>query len=300
MALQLAHRKFSYKRKLVLLQKGTEPDKRLYLIHDGTGRIEGYFPFCPGVDNRFNIYGIAPDEAVDGLPRNLTIEQLAAEYTEWIRLQGAGPYYLAGWSIGGTLALEMALLLERQGEEVRLCCMFDTPQPGYYPKDSQPLFSAAGEYSLFSPFMNDTMLSSRLQAEEDLEAWYSHLLQSPDGVDWARFYSFMDEDWPFPLNRLGTLTPVERLYLLNQNRTLHLARLQYVPARSAGFPVHLIKALTDPIDGLESWALHCPRLAVYEVAASHYELFGAETGAQLAGILNTILEKESPYDPIVR
>ena len=42
-----------------------------------------------------------------------------------------GPYYLAGASFGGKVALEMAQLLVRRGEAVGLVAMFDTWGPGY-------------------------------------------------------------------------------------------------------------------------------------------------------------------------
>jgi len=42
-----------------------------------------------------------------------------------------GPYYLAGASFGGKVALEMAQILRARGEQVALVAMFDTWGPGY-------------------------------------------------------------------------------------------------------------------------------------------------------------------------
>jgi thioesterase domain-containing protein len=42
------------------------------------------------------------------------------------RVQPEGPYQLAGWSFGGTLALEMAQQLQKGGESVSLLAIIDT------------------------------------------------------------------------------------------------------------------------------------------------------------------------------
>ena len=42
------------------------------------------------------------------------------------QVQPAGPYQLAGWSFGGTLALEMAQQLQKAGEVVALLAVIDT------------------------------------------------------------------------------------------------------------------------------------------------------------------------------
>jgi len=41
-------------------------------------------------------------------------------------VQPKGPYHLLGWSLGGTIAHEMARQLENQGEQVKLLALMDT------------------------------------------------------------------------------------------------------------------------------------------------------------------------------
>lgn len=56
------------------------------------------------------------------------VEDMAAWYIEAIRVvQPEGPYLLGGWSFGGVVAFEMACQLQRQGHEVGLLAMIDTP-----------------------------------------------------------------------------------------------------------------------------------------------------------------------------
>ena len=56
-----------------------------------------------------------------------TVQQQAARYVKAIRtVQTKGPYYLAGWSFGGTLAYEMAQQLLREGESIRFLAMMES------------------------------------------------------------------------------------------------------------------------------------------------------------------------------
>ncbi len=62
---------------------------------------------------------------------DVELSDLAGLYLAEIRtVQPAGPYRLAGWSMGGVLAFEMARQLEAAGEEVDLLVLLDVGVPG--------------------------------------------------------------------------------------------------------------------------------------------------------------------------
>jgi Thioesterase domain len=55
------------------------------------------------------------------------VEQMAAHYRQEIQaLQPRGPYFLGGYCLGGTIALEIAQQLRRSGESVALLAMMET------------------------------------------------------------------------------------------------------------------------------------------------------------------------------
>jgi thioesterase domain-containing protein len=59
-----------------------------------------------------------------------TIEELAACYLRELRaMQPRGPYHLAGWSLGGLIALEMARVLLAEGDAVALLALIDSRPP---------------------------------------------------------------------------------------------------------------------------------------------------------------------------
>jgi len=82
--------------------------------------IGGERPFY-GLQAR-GLYGDAPPHA--------TIPEAAADYIAELRqVQPNGPYLLGGFSGGGLTAWEMAIQLEKAGEEVALLVLLDTPLP---------------------------------------------------------------------------------------------------------------------------------------------------------------------------
>jgi oxalate---CoA ligase len=78
-----------------------------------------------GSDQPF--YGLQA-QGLDGKQPPLNrIEQMAAKYIQEIRtVRPHGPYRLAGYSLGGMVAFEMAQQLQAQGQQVDLLALFDT------------------------------------------------------------------------------------------------------------------------------------------------------------------------------
>ncbi|HEB83354.1 MAG TPA: alpha/beta fold hydrolase, partial [Gammaproteobacteria bacterium] len=76
----------------------------------------------------------------------------AEYYVKALRaVQPEGPYYLGGWSFGGTLAFEMAQQLQRQGEEVAFLVMIDSPGPDFINGECRrPAFDDTGIFTFLS------------------------------------------------------------------------------------------------------------------------------------------------------
>ena len=55
------------------------------------------------------------------------IEDMGTPYAKEMRkMQTHGPYFLGGYCMGGTVALEVAQQIQAQGEQVALLALFDT------------------------------------------------------------------------------------------------------------------------------------------------------------------------------
>jgi acyl carrier protein len=79
----------------------------LFFMHEGGGELLYAFLLTPHIDNRIPIYGLTA-KPLDG-PQLKTVEAIAMRAVEMIySIQPSGPYRIAGWSFGGTLAYEVA------------------------------------------------------------------------------------------------------------------------------------------------------------------------------------------------
>ena len=127
---------------LVVAGSGGRPDSSMVVLKPGTmpqpifiapglgGSVLEMVPFARKVATPRQIYGLQPrDRNGNELPL-ATIEEAARFYLPLIRnVQPHGPYILAGYSLGGLIALELGQILIASGEQVALLVMLDTLTP---------------------------------------------------------------------------------------------------------------------------------------------------------------------------
>ena len=111
---------YVYDDNLFLLKKGKEVNKNIFFVHAATGEAAAYMNFCERLSDKFSCWGIKSSEFDCFGPKIFTVEQIAKKYVKKVlKVQEEGPYYIAGWCIGGTLAFQMTRELENLGEEVK-------------------------------------------------------------------------------------------------------------------------------------------------------------------------------------
>ncbi|HYN19809.1 MAG TPA: amino acid adenylation domain-containing protein [Thermoanaerobaculia bacterium] len=113
---------------LIALQPdGTRPP--LFLVHPAGGGVECYRALVEHLGLDQPVYGLRA-EGLDARSTPGSIEEMAASYIAAVRAEWSrGPYRLAGWSLGGVVAFEMARQLDRQGEHVALLGLLDASPP---------------------------------------------------------------------------------------------------------------------------------------------------------------------------
>ncbi|GIV97579.1 MAG: hypothetical protein KatS3mg057_2236 [Herpetosiphonaceae bacterium] len=114
---------------LVPLQpRGVRPP--LVIVHGAGGSAFLFYELASLLGDEQPVYGLQFPELEDGEVERTSIEELAARYIEALRtIQPKGPYYLAGWSVGGTIAYEMAQQLRRQRQKVARLLLLDAQAP---------------------------------------------------------------------------------------------------------------------------------------------------------------------------
>uniref|UniRef100_UPI002284B31E thioesterase domain-containing protein n=1 Tax=Escherichia coli TaxID=562 RepID=UPI002284B31E len=102
----------------------------LFCLHPASGfawQYSGLSRYLPGSYPIIGLQSPRPDGAIATCE---DIEQMVDRHLATLRrLQPQGPYYLLGYSLGGTLAHSMAARLQQQGEEVAFPGMLDTYPP---------------------------------------------------------------------------------------------------------------------------------------------------------------------------
>ncbi|WP_299537839.1 non-ribosomal peptide synthetase [uncultured Streptomyces sp.] len=102
----------------------------LFLFHPAGGDVMAYRELVNLLPGGREVLGIR-SRALSGEPEAESFAAMAAQYAELVRgHRPTGPYHLAGWSMGGALAVEVAALLEAAGEQVALVALLDSSVPG--------------------------------------------------------------------------------------------------------------------------------------------------------------------------
>ncbi|MGZ7177564.1 amino acid adenylation domain-containing protein [Burkholderia gladioli] len=106
-------------------QGGREP---LFFVHPSGGEVFSYLKLAESIDAAHPVYGIQSPAAAGIEIQPYTLDAVCGAYVDAIlEVQPLGPFHLLGHSLGGTLAFEIARLLEARGRQVRWVAILDTP-----------------------------------------------------------------------------------------------------------------------------------------------------------------------------
>jgi thioesterase domain-containing protein/acyl carrier protein len=102
----------------------------LFLIHAIGGGVQYAFDLAQHLDPDQPVYALAASGLAEGEKPLASMAELATTYLDAIRqVQPSGPYLLAGWSLGGMIAYEIAHRLLSSGKAVHFVGMIDTSSP---------------------------------------------------------------------------------------------------------------------------------------------------------------------------
>ncbi|EMD23718.1 type I polyketide synthase [Amycolatopsis azurea] len=103
----------------------------LYLIHPIGGGTLVYRPLAAEIGSAHRVFGFSARGFRDVEEPRDDLNAMARAYTdELLDHLDDGPYWLAGSSFGGVVAVEMASLLTRSGKPPLLTALLDSPFPG--------------------------------------------------------------------------------------------------------------------------------------------------------------------------
>jgi hypothetical protein len=109
---------------LIAIQPRDE-GRPVFCIHPVSGSSVCYAELARALGTEHPVYGLDAVGLLGHDPHE-RIEEMAAHYVEEVRrVEPAGPYLLAGWSMGGAVALEMARRLAADGADVAQLAVLD-------------------------------------------------------------------------------------------------------------------------------------------------------------------------------
>jgi thioesterase domain-containing protein/acyl carrier protein len=277
--------------RIVLLKKVRDSKNNLFLIHAGNGEVNNYKKLsdylnaaCWGI--RFGTSGAAP--------QNITINQIAREYVNMIKeLQPNEPYLLGGWCIGGTIAFEMANILEQMGDRVNLVCLFNSISVKNW-SDIKP-FSFDTEMHLIRSFF-DNEIDRQVENHKDINELWKFV--SDKKIEKTSVINQLPDEVRDAIPGLERIQTIDMFMYINRIRTLHQARALYKPQRALNAQIVFLNAVYDKIISdkelnINTWNSYCnTEIIRIDLPSNHYTLFEEPVVYELASKINEIIAKK--------
>ncbi len=255
----------------------------LFIIHGAGLNIFLFNTLANHMDADQPVYGLQA-KGLNGTDQPLkTVFDMAAYYVSEIRkVKPTGPYNLAGFSLGGIIAFEMALQLIESGDSVSFLGLFDTvafTSKQYFSKSKRikrSLIELGGV-----PFFN-----CRQFCKNPKRTWYDKSKKYRDQL--LRLY------WTLKGDKVSVTKEGLPLYALNVRRASDQAaenyQLGYFPgtidlfrALGRSFFVHDPKYL--------DWEQHCRAVETHDIPGDHSKIFAPPNDAYFAVCLQKRLRQ---------
>lgn len=264
---------------LVLLNSG-RLDEPVFIIPGSDGICDGYDELAKGLEDSGAVYGLQMMGLFKGEKPLDTITAIATVNIEWIRsVQPQGPYRLIGHSFGGQVVYEMALQLEREGEQVDLVAILDAAailkrncRPAENPADI--LLNLLNYYHLIKapyPAWTDEFLTAVADVpEQGLKGFIADFLTHQTDVK--------EDDAAFILRLLD-------LQFTN-------VQLDYAVDDEIKALTIIVKAKEEDWTGYTQglgWEKHAANSVIYTVPGNHFSMVKNKEALTLAACLKTHL-----------
>ncbi|MDB9371280.1 thioesterase domain-containing protein [Nodularia spumigena CS-586/05] len=141
-----------------------------FCVHPIGGNVLNYIPLASYLSPEQPFYGLQA-RGIDGQQTPLTqVEEIADSYIEAMRtIQSEGPYLLGGWSMGGIVALEMAIQLHRKEQQIAQLIVIDSALPNYIDKRYQSQFDDVLMLKYFALFLGGSVGKNLIVSDDTIK-----------------------------------------------------------------------------------------------------------------------------------
>ncbi|WP_444543688.1 non-ribosomal peptide synthase/polyketide synthase [Nocardia takedensis] len=245
----------------------------LFCVHPMYGLAWCYSGLVRHVGRDTPIYGIQAAALSEDAPPPRSLREMAHRYaTEIVAAQPRGPYHLLGWSLGGVLAHEIAVILQTSGREVAVLAMLDSDH------DFDLTTWRTATVELLAELGLTGVDAAGFATDRPLEL---------SEADFAKLYAAI------PADTVG-ITPdrLRRIYT-SAMRSVELTR-EFEPKFFDG-TVQFFRAAADTRrthDVIAAWHPYAARVVDHPVAATHEVMTQAPALGEIGPVLDRLLRGE--------
>jgi acetoacetyl-CoA synthetase len=278
---------------LVILREGNR-ERPLFFAHSMSGTVMELWALARVMNCPCVVYGIQSRGLREGEVPSSRVEDMAAGYVEQIRsVQPHGPYALAGFSMGGLIALEIAQQLSQRGEKVELVALLDTQLDEQCLTIQDWVWHQGRRMALELREIRARSWRERVSYLVSKAGHLADRLRVVAGRSPKR--AGIGEQ---ALRGVLTLPPRHRKIILG----LRVAMAAYRPKPYSGKVTFFHAAIPNPRwpDPLRVWKGVCCELEVVEISAGHSDVILPPNVAGVAQVLDRLLAgKECVHSPRV-
>lgn len=286
---------------LILLKRGNDSQKNLFLIHAGNGEAEVFIDICDNISIDVNIWGIRADRQMDYSPRNVSLEKIAESYVKKIiKVQSNGKISLMGWCIGGSIAFEMALQLEAKGREIGFFGMINSFAPDIKFWGEVPEFTISSEVRKISRYPRFADFKDKITNVQSIEEiWHKSIKFYQEiglTANEMKGYVYDDMDRAIPNFEADNITAFDIIYYINVLRTFDNVRALYVPENKLRTQCYFFRATNEQAANISLWNQYCEKkIEVLDVEGDNFTVLRYPGVLHFANLLNDLLLREEVY-----
>lgn len=243
----------------------------LFCVYPGSGFAWQYSVLSRYLKNNQTIIGLQSPRPNGLIATSKTMDELLDKQLEVIRKeQPQGPYYLLGYSLGGTVAYGVATKLREQGETVNFLGLLDTyPAEAHDWTDPQGAEAALGAEREQEQLLSDAIAGENEEVDELLR-------QEKEAMLSQIFANYKDA-----------------VRLLSQTKTANYdGEITLFIAE---------QSLPDYIQPVKSWQKHVNKIDFHSLThCSHENIMSPESLETLGPLLHELLERAAVRDEIVQ